>query len=729
MDGCRPAEAEEANENANCLSSTSLKDGEEVDDLEQGQEAKDDVEAGGELGGERGGRGEGDEETDEAAMEVSSGRACCHKCDFTAREFLGEIKVILKLAWPNVVYMLLEAMMTILAVLFSGHLGKNELAAASLANSITTVFTRSIGLGFASSCDTLFSQLYGSPNRHHIGVVLQRGFIIMSLLCFVCWGILINAETILLLAQQNSEVARLAGVYCLIYIPAVPADYYSMLLIKYLQCQSTLMPVVITTFITNLISIVIYYVLIYPCKLGLVGAVIAQVLSHYILSLLITIYIFWKKLYKDTWTGWTKACLDDWSPIVRLGMAGCLMVCLEWWSFDMGFYLAGLLGEEQIGAHAVIMYTATTGYMFPYGIGIAAAIRVGNSLGGRRPRTAYIASMASLSLGVVSATILAVIYSSMKDVIPYLFTSDQKIVNLASTILPVCALFSVLDATATVCGGIIRGTGRQAIGAAVNLLGYYLIGLPIAISLMFAVGKGVHGFWSGMTLGLLTHALFFVIFIFKLDWRRETKKAQKRIGLEKTELSNGNAPPLKVGYDSQSEEESSKASCSRDPTLARHRLDSDALSSSNLSSPVHNNNETDGTPRTCEIGSQMVPSKNGYLLVSSVESSPSKVSAYGTDVNGSDSRALSSAVVKAAEGREEGYVPANFGRLVRRCLCLFIMGSAYVALAAVCRQLTVPLLRVLALNREQLYANETSTSIPTSPAVFDGGDAHTSLFL
>lgn len=46
--------------------------------------------------------------------------------------------------------MLLEAMMTIMAVLFSGHLGKNELAAASLANSVSISSCRK---GSKSFCD------------------------------------------------------------------------------------------------------------------------------------------------------------------------------------------------------------------------------------------------------------------------------------------------------------------------------------------------------------------------------------------------------------------------------------------------------------------------------------------------------------------------------------------------------------------------------------------------
>lgn len=42
-------------------------------------------------------------------------------------------------------------------------------------------------------------------------------------------------------------------------------------------------------------------------------------------------------------------------------------------------------------------------------------------------------------------------------------------------------------------GGILRGSGNQKVGAIVNAIGYYVVGLPIGISLMFAAKLGVIG--------------------------------------------------------------------------------------------------------------------------------------------------------------------------------------------------------------------------------------------
>lgn len=56
-------------------------------------------------------------------------------------------------------------------------------------------------------------------------------------------------------------------------------------------------------------------------------------------------------------------------------------------------------------------------------------------------------------------------------------------------------VFTLMDVTCPqcTCGGVLRGTGNQKVGAIVNAIGYYVIGLPIGISLMFVAKLGVIG--------------------------------------------------------------------------------------------------------------------------------------------------------------------------------------------------------------------------------------------
>ena len=56
-------------------------------------------------------------------------------------------------------------------------------------------------------------------------------------------------------------------------------------------------------------------------------------------------------------------------------------------------------------------------------------------------------------------------------------------------------LFSRVQGTVA---GIIRGSGRQKIGAIMNFVFYYLIGLPIGISLALLTDLGATGMWTGL---------------------------------------------------------------------------------------------------------------------------------------------------------------------------------------------------------------------------------------
>ena len=52
---------------------------------------------------------------------------------------------------------------------------------------------------------------------------------------------------------------------------------------------------------------------------------------------------------------------------------------------------------------------------------------------------------------------------------------------------------------------ILRGSGHQYIGAIMNFIGYYIIGLPLRITLAIKVKWGVLGLWIGMAAGNIVH--------------------------------------------------------------------------------------------------------------------------------------------------------------------------------------------------------------------------------
>lgn len=48
---------------------------------------------------------------------------------------------------------------------------------------------------------------------------------------------------------------------------------------------------------------------------------------------------------------------------------------------------------------------------------------------------------------------------------------------------------------------MVRGAGRQTIGAITNFISYWLLGLPLAALLAFRLHLGIHGLWIGLLVG------------------------------------------------------------------------------------------------------------------------------------------------------------------------------------------------------------------------------------
>ncbi|NP_001028714.1 multidrug and toxin extrusion protein 2 [Mus musculus] len=445
-----------------------------------------------------------------------------------------EAAALVALAGPVFLAQLMIFLISIVSSIFCGHLGKVELDAVTLAVSVVNVTGISVGTGLASACDTLMSQSFGGKNLKRVGVILQRGILILLLCCFPCWAIFLNTERLLLLLRQDPDVARLAQVYVMICIPALPAAFLFQLQTRYLQSQGIIMPQVIVGIAANVVNVGMNAFLLYALDLGVVGSAWANTTSQFFLSALLFLYVWWKRIHIHTWGGWTRECFQEWSSYTRLAIPSMFMVCIEWWTFEIGTFLAGLVNVTELGAQAVIYELASVAYMVPFGFGVAASVRVGNALGAGNADQARCSCTTVLLCAGVCALLVGILLAALKDVVAYIFTNDKDIISLVSQVMPIFAPFHLFDALAGTCGGVLRGTGKQKIGAVLNTIGYYGFGFPIGVSLMFAAKLGIIGLWAGLIVCVSFQAFSYLIYILRTNWSRVAEQAQVRAGLKST---------------------------------------------------------------------------------------------------------------------------------------------------------------------------------------------------
>uniref|UniRef100_A0A8D3CIN0 Multidrug and toxin extrusion protein n=1 Tax=Scophthalmus maximus TaxID=52904 RepID=A0A8D3CIN0_SCOMX len=413
----------------------------------------------------------------------------------------------------QIICQLMSFAVSLVSTIFCGHLGRTELAGVSLAIAVINVTGISIGYGMSSACDTLISQTFGGRNLLRVGVILQRAILILILTCFPCWAILINTELILLAVRQDPEVARVAQLYVKILMPALPATFMYSLETTYLRNQGIIWPQVITGFVVNLLNALINYIVLFALNMGVTGSAVANTVSQFSMAGILFAYIKWKGLHKATWGGWSKECLQDWGSYIHLAIPGMVMMCVEWWTYEIGGFLAGLISEVELGAQSVVYQLANVAYMFPFGFGVAGNVRVGNALGaGETEQAKLSAKMTMICAGELSVC-LAILIGGLKDHISYIFTSpyiNHKHFCQASS------------------GGVIRGAGKQKVGAVCNFLAYYGVGFPIGVPLMFAAKLGIKGLWTGLFTCVFLQCTFLIFYLVRMNWNKVTVEVSKR---------------------------------------------------------------------------------------------------------------------------------------------------------------------------------------------------------
>nr|XP_027778116.1 multidrug and toxin extrusion protein 1-like [Marmota flaviventris] len=447
-------------------------------------------------------------------------------------DFREELRALLILAGPAFLAQLMMFLISVISSVFCGHLGKLELDAVTLAIAVINVTGISVGHGLSSACDTLISQTYGSQNLKYVGVILQRGMLILLLCCFPCWALFLNTQHILLLFRQDPDVSRLTQTYVMIFIPALPATFLYILQVKYLLNQGIVLPQILTGVAANLVNALANYLFLHQLHLGVMGSALANMIAQFTLALLLFLYILGRKLHQATWGGWSLECLQDWASFLRLAIPSMLMLCIEWWAYEIGSFLCGILGMVELGAQSIVYELAIIVYMIPAGFSVAANVRVGNALGAGNIEQAKKSSVVSLLVTELFAITFCVLLLSCKDLVGYIFTTDRDIVALVAQVVPIYAVSHLFEGLSCTSGGILRGTGSQKVGAIVNAIGYYVIGLPIGIALMFAAKLGVIGLWAGIIICTVAQAVCFIVFIARLNWKQACQQAQVHANLK-----------------------------------------------------------------------------------------------------------------------------------------------------------------------------------------------------
>lgn len=432
-----------------------------------------------------------------------------------------EIRRLAQLAAPVVLTQVATMMLGVVDTLMVGHVGVEALGAVALGH-LWTFGTLVFAMGLLFGIDPIVSQAHGARQRARMGHALQRGIVLALLISVPCGVLWLYSGPALRLLGQDPALADGAAAYTRVQVWSVPFFLVYTVLRQYLQGRGIMRPALLTAVAANLFNVGANWVLIFGelgvPAMGSTGAGVATALTRLFLLVSLLAVVWRAQLLRGGWVPWDRSALrpSGLAELAHFGLPVGVQMGLEVWAFQLCTLLAGLLGATALAAHTIVLNLASLSFMVPLGISFASVTRVGNRLGAGDPEGAQRAAWVAFGMGAAAMGSSALLFVLLRHQLPLLYTSEREVVALAATILPIAACFQLVDGVQAVGAGILRGMGNTRPAAAINVVGFYLLALPLAWWLAFRRGHGLSGIWWGIALGLAVVAVLLLLWV----WRR-----------------------------------------------------------------------------------------------------------------------------------------------------------------------------------------------------------------
>ena len=219
----------------------------------------------------------------------------------------------------------------------------------------------------------------------------------------------------------------------------------------------------------------------------------------------------------------------DWLLMRQLTVIGApisIAFLMEYGLFAAAALLMGLISTTALAAHQIALQVTAILFMVPFGISIAATVRVGHAVGRRDAAAVRRAGLVATLLGIVLVASLTLAVILARFAIARLFFGEAAesggvVIELTATLLMVGATFFVADGIQTVAAGALRGMNDTRIPLLFAVISYWLIGFTAAWGFAFWTGLGAVGVWVGLSCGTAVYATLLILRFRQLAGRME----------------------------------------------------------------------------------------------------------------------------------------------------------------------------------------------------------------
>lgn len=423
-----------------------------------------------------------------------------------------EAGMMLKIGGPVIVAQLLQMSMNFVDTVMAGNLSAEALAAVAVGGAIFMPLIMLVA-GILMALTPIIAQLLGGRNFKSIGINARQGLWLSQMLAIPIFFIMRNLGFVMVWLEVTPSIIPVASGYLsAISWGLFPLSAY-MALRFFNEGLSITRPGMYFAAIGVGINVAANYVLMYGKlgfpTLGAVGCGYASALVAFVMFGCMLVFTMKHEPLRrfGIFSNFRRPEWPYLKDLLHIGVPIGLSSTMEVTMFAVVSLLMGSLSAIAVAGHQIAINFSAMTFMVPFGLSTAITTRVGNAAGKNNiaeARSRGIVGIA-LSVGFMSAT--AILMVTLPELITSIYTDNEAVQNVAISLLYMAAIFQISDGLQVSGYGALRGLKDTKIPMFVNLVAYWMIGLPLGYYLGIVRNVGPQGLWMGLIAGLSVAAI------------------------------------------------------------------------------------------------------------------------------------------------------------------------------------------------------------------------------
>ena len=392
-------------------------------------------------------------------------------------------KALFKLGMPMVISLLVAALYNVVDTYFVSGLGKEAVAAVSVAFPIQLIFL-GIGLTFGAGAGSYISRLLGGNNKKEASIVATVGLISSALLgIIIAIALFCNLDGVLKFMGAIPSIIEISKSYTGIFIVGGILGTINVTLGNLAVAQGAAKISLKAMIVGSISNMILDPIFIFGLNLGVRGAAIATLIARVITSLMYLIYFVGDKNLIEIKLPNFKPTVAIYKEILKIGISMLILQILQTISISKISYAASFYGEEAIAAMGIVLRIVTLGTNVVFGYMKGLQPLAGFNYGAKnygRVREAIKASIKWTNVFCVAWTVIVYIFAPS---ILSIFGTDENVLNIAVPALRAAVIMFITFGFQFTYSTLYLSTGKALGGVFLNSLRQGIVFIPIILLL------------------------------------------------------------------------------------------------------------------------------------------------------------------------------------------------------------------------------------------------------